>query len=429
MDKNYYEHIQQILRDEKLSKEQKAQLIEQAQTNYSKSVDTERNKTVAKKLFGGALQIASAAIPIGGAGAAGAKIGQQILQKSLGKKLAREIGSGITSGAIAGGVFGAGQGLIDDKDPLKTAVKDASIGGAVGGITGGLSGKFLQNAKIKTLNELTEKRKDWGIAFRKASGNTQKAIDTLLEYKKGFVPDAFNKSGIGKGDIIWGKSGNDGYGLAHIIERRNSEGINSEEFIKQIPNDIANGNVNKNHENLGRFYIESSDNNIVIRNDYNKKPRNWLVTAYEKYDKNNSQAISGRQTSKNSFPNEQHIPSSDLGNTTIPNNFNDFNPSHVAIPASPIFTGSVSKNVDLNGNELTNLPFDSNRIFTREDIASMTKDEYLQNENAINFQWGKIGIPTNGDMEREMITNGNVVYVKPYTRQDGTKVKGYYRSK
>ena len=381
-------------------------------------------------MLGGALQIGSAAIPLGGAGAAGAKIGQQILQKSLGKKLAQEIGSGITSGAVAGGVFGAGQGLINDENPLKTAAKDAAIGGVIGGISGGLSGKFLQDAKIKILNELTEKRKDWGIAFRKASGNTQKAIDTLLERQKGFVPDAFNKSGIGKGDIVWGKSGKDGYGLAHIIERRNSEGINGEEFIKQIPNDIASGNVNKNHENLGRFYIENTDNNIVIRNDYNKKPRNWLVTAYEKYDKNNSQAISGRQTSKNSFPNEQHIPSSDLGSKAIiPNNFNNFNPSHVAIPTSPIFTGSVQKNVDINGNEINlDFPIDSNRIFTREDIASMTGDEYLQNENAINSQWGKIGIPTNGDMEREMITNGNIVYVKPYTRQDGTKVKGYYRS-
>lgn len=88
----------------------------------------------------------------------------------------------------------------------------------------------------------------------------------------------------------------------------------------------------------------------------------------------------------------------------------------------------MKKNVDVNGNELPDLPFGNNRIFTREDIDNMAVDEYLKNEDAIRAQWGKIGIPTNGDMEREMITGGNVIYVQPYTRQDGTKVKGYYRS-
>lgn len=114
-------------------------------------------------------------------------------------------------------------------------------------------------------------------------------------------------------------------------------------------------------------------------------------------------------------------------NSIIPNNPYNFNPNHVAIPGNSVFTGSVQKNVDINGNEI-NFPIDKNRIFTREDIGAMTGDEYIENENAIREQWGKIGIPTNGDMEREMITNGTVMYVKPYTRQDGRKVKGYYRS-
>lgn len=86
MEKNYYNYLQQILQDESLTKEQKTQLIQQAQIDYEKSVNAERNKTIAKKWTGGALQIGSAAIPIGGAtGAVGSKIGQQILQKSLGK--------------------------------------------------------------------------------------------------------------------------------------------------------------------------------------------------------------------------------------------------------------------------------------------------------------------------------------------------------
>jgi hypothetical protein len=38
-------------------------------------------------------------------------------------------------------------------------------------------------------------------------------------------------------------------------------------------------------------------------------------------------------------------------------------------------------------------------------------------------------MPTNGDLQRGAMTGGGVVYVNLYTRSDGTKVNGYYRSK
>lgn len=69
----------------------------------------------------------------------------------------------------------------------------------------------------------------------------------------------------------------------------------------------------------------------------------------------------------------------------------------------------------------------SGQIFTREDIGSMTLDEYSQNENAINAQLNTIGVPAN--QELEMATHsGGVIYVRPYVRSDGTPVRGYYRS-
>ena len=70
-----------------------------------------------------------------------------------------------------------------------------------------------------------------------------------------------------------------------------------------------------------------------------------------------------------------------------------------------------------------------NRIFTREEIGDMTTDEYAKNEKAIRAQWDTIGIPTDGDMRKEEITNGGVVHVNSYARQDGTKVRDYYRSR
>ena len=38
-------------------------------------------------------------------------------------------------------------------------------------------------------------------------------------------------------------------------------------------------------------------------------------------------------------------------------------------------------------------------------------------------------MPSNKDLQREAITGSIVVYVNSYTKADGTKVKGYYRSK
>lgn len=65
------------------------------------------------------------------------------------------------------------------------------------------------------------------------------------------------------------------------------------------------------------------------------------------------------------------------------------------------------------------------KIFSREDIANMTNTEYKNDEKAINYQLTNIGIPTN----KELMNSDNVLYVKSYTKDDGTHVKAHYRSK
>ncbi len=73
-------------------------------------------------------------------------------------------------------------------------------------------------------------------------------------------------------------------------------------------------------------------------------------------------------------------------------------------------------------------PYSNNRIYTAEEFGEMPSDEMAKNKEAINHQIGQIGLPTNQDMENSA-KSGGVVYVEGYTRSDGTKVKGYYRSK
>lgn len=69
----------------------------------------------------------------------------------------------------------------------------------------------------------------------------------------------------------------------------------------------------------------------------------------------------------------------------------------------------------------------NSKLFSRELVSQMSGDEYTANEPAIMAQLHAIGIPTNSELETASL-RGGTVYVKPYTRSDGTEVRGYYRS-
>lgn len=66
----------------------------------------------------------------------------------------------------------------------------------------------------------------------------------------------------------------------------------------------------------------------------------------------------------------------------------------------------------------------SNKIFTQEDLDSMSEDKLSENQEAIEYQKSTIGIPTNNQAK-----NSGMVFVEGYTRADGTPVKSYYRSR
>ena len=83
--------------------------------------------------------------------------------------------------------------------------------------------------------------------------------------------------------------------------------------------------------------------------------------------------------------------------------------------------GQVNMDIDFKD-------IDTNRIFTNEGIGQMSQDEYSRLENFINQQVaaGKV-MPE--AQAKQQVQAGNLIYVNPYTRSDGTEVKGYYRSK
>lgn len=66
----------------------------------------------------------------------------------------------------------------------------------------------------------------------------------------------------------------------------------------------------------------------------------------------------------------------------------------------------------------------SDRIYTAEDIGRMDSEEFIANEPAIDYQLNNLGIPREAELAAS-----DEVYVRSYTRDDGTKVRAYYRSK
>lgn len=138
--------------------------------------------------------------------------------------------------------------------------------------------------RLSDLKELNDKRKDWGIAYRKYSGDEEGAINKLMETQNGFVPNATNK--FGGIDFVWGnnninkKGKNVGYGLKHIQERRNEQGYDGEQFLRELPDLLNNSVKYTKPEHLNRFYFGDGIKEGAVRTDFNGKPRQWLDSSY-----------------------------------------------------------------------------------------------------------------------------------------------------
>lgn len=80
-----------------------------------------------------------------------------------------------------------------------------------------------------------------------------------------------------------------------------------------------------------------------------------------------------------------------------------------------------------NLNEFFNKISYNNRIFSREDIGNMSNDEFSSHQKAIDFQLANLG--GGGPTNEQLAQSNDTVYVKAYTRADGTHVKAHFRSK
>ncbi|GAA7314448.1 hypothetical protein HpM067_03890 [Helicobacter pylori] len=114
----------------------------------------------------------------------------------------------------------------------------------------------------------------------------------------GFVAGAFYKEGLGDIDLVWGTpktKDSNGYGLAHILERRISnemkKGLSETEakeyasnIVKSIPEVLEKGTKGTDH--LGRVFVDYGNKRVGLNNELkNEKLENhWVISSYELYD-------------------------------------------------------------------------------------------------------------------------------------------------
>ena len=278
---NFFKGLNEKLKDPNLTREQKVKLIQQADDTYRQNVDKEYKDYRNKQILGAALEIGSAAIPFGGvSGQVAKRVIPKVVQKTVGRKLTTDTAAGAIGGALGSGMYGAGEGLMKGENPLKSAAKQAQSGFLSGGLLGSAIAKGENLARKVNTEGINQMRQYWGIPWQKASGDPQKAIDTLMENQRGFVPNVYNKPGIGKFDIPWGTSN---YGLAHALERRAPQNkFNVTEFVNSIPNTIENGLVTKGSDlHPDTKNIISTNQKLAINPDFRLGgvTRNWLTTA------------------------------------------------------------------------------------------------------------------------------------------------------
>lgn len=261
-----------------------------------------------------------------GVGKAATQWGASKLTPFLGKKIAQGVAEGAGSGLVGGGAFGAGNAMIEGENPLVGALEGAGSGLVGGAALGGVIGNITKGIKQRNLQELKSKRKDWGIAYRKASNNPELAVQTLIENEKGFVPKAFHKDGIGDIDLVWGKGGKDGYGLAHIIERRTENGLDGREFAKNLPSIIENGEVIRNPKQPNIAFIKNNNDSALIKLVWDDKKRKWIVTAF-KDKKALEQAVDSTPDIVNIKDGMTTPPNSSSATNIIPDNVENLNPN------------------------------------------------------------------------------------------------------
>jgi hypothetical protein len=110
-------------------------------------------------------------------------------------------------------------------------------------------GKFASEGGLEAKNEAKTISEILGKEYKNYNG--QSAIDVIYENRGGYVANAFYRNDLGHISIFWGDKR---LGLCHIVNNRQKQGVDVENFLKALSFVIENGkhtyNRNKDRHEL-----------------------------------------------------------------------------------------------------------------------------------------------------------------------------------
>ncbi|RVY89194.1 DUF3519 domain-containing protein, partial [Helicobacter pylori] len=152
--------------------------------------------------------------------------------------------------------------------------------------------------KLAKLQHAITPLKEFGKNYPEFALKPKEALEKLLQEKNGQVAGAAFREDLGGIDFVWGTpktKDSVGYGLAHIIERREqqafSDGLSEAEakeyalnIVKSIPEVLEKGTNGTDH--LGRVFVDYGNKRVGLNNTWNNKDleNHWVISSYELRD-------------------------------------------------------------------------------------------------------------------------------------------------
>ncbi|RVY25047.1 DUF3519 domain-containing protein [Helicobacter pylori] len=152
--------------------------------------------------------------------------------------------------------------------------------------------------KASDLQHATTPLKEFGTNYPEFALKPKEALEKLLQEQNGQVAGAAYREDLGGIDFVWGTpktKDSVGYGLAHVLERREqqvlADGLSEAEakdyalnIVKSIPEVLEKGT--KGTDSLGRVFVDYGNKRVGLNNTWNNKDleNHWVISSYELRD-------------------------------------------------------------------------------------------------------------------------------------------------
>lgn len=125
------------------------------------------------------------------------------------------------------------------------------------------------------------------VSVEENIANGKKAIEKVISEHSDAI-DAMTRDDVGGISFYYGTPGTGkkfkkGYGIAHMIAKRNSEGLDGEAFVKRLPEVIAKGKITERQTALNgdRVLVKYGDITTVLSLYKDGNRQTWVVTGWD----------------------------------------------------------------------------------------------------------------------------------------------------